>query len=209
MLCLRFARAAGMRALLAGLWALFLGGCAGLSPSPVHDAALTRDALEFFTLEARFALRHDARSYSGLLSWRHLPARDEMLLASPLGQGLAEIISDADGARLKGSDGKLHLAADVAALTEPLLGFPLPLERLSAWVRGRGSDAGRVQADAGGRPSTLAEDGWLITYTYADDNPQALPASLLVERQNVLELRLRIDDWSAWNAAPGATHGAD
>ncbi len=193
-------RAAGGRALLVCLLALLLGACATLPQPSAPDGAPARAELEFFTLEARFALRHDERSYSGLLSWRHLPARDEMFLASPLGQGMAEIVSDADGARLTGSDGKVHAAADVAALTEQVLGFPLPLERLSAWVLGRSGGSGRLLADAQGRPSSLAEDGWLIGYEYADDDPQALPIRLLVERPGTLELRLRIDEWGQGRA---------
>lgn len=175
---------------------MLLAGCAAVPQTIPQNGALTRAALEFFTLEARFSLRHEERSYSGLLSWRHAPGRDAMFLASPLGQGIAEIVSDAGGVRLTGSDGKVYAAADATTLTQGVLGFPLPLERLSAWVLGRNvADAGHLALDDLGRPLRLAQDGWLIAYEYADDDPQALPMGLRVERQNELELRMRIDEW--------------
>jgi outer membrane lipoprotein LolB len=66
------------------------------------------------------------QNYAGRLHWRHDGDRDELLLSSPLGQGMAEIVSDASGARLTASDGNSHTAATADELLQSVLGYPCP-----------------------------------------------------------------------------------
>lgn len=192
--------------------ALYLSACAGL-PQPAPDKiAPGRDALRGYTLDGRFALHHEDKSYSGRLSWRHAESdtpsgageqgndSDELLLASPLGQGMAEIISNASGARLTASDGRTYAAENAETLTRQVLGYPLPLRKLADWVRGRphrSAPEEPVELDALARPLRLREEGWRIDYEYDNDAPQALPTRLFIERTNEggFSLRLRIDEW--------------
>lgn len=178
--------------------AVLVGGCATLSEPSSGTPATTRDALTAFALEGRFALRHEDKSYSGRLSWRHDGANNEVLLASPFGQGLARITTSVRGARLTGSDGKTYTAPDAQTLTSELLGYPLPLTELADWVRGRSAGATQeaVERDALGRPVRLRHDAWRISYEYDTATVQALPARLFAENANGMELRLRIDEWT-------------
>lgn len=172
-----------------------LGGCAALQPSAIAPAALQRDQLQTFALTGRFSLRQEDQSTIGRLNWRHAEASDELLLSSPLGQGMAEIVSDASGARLTGSDGDTHSAENVDQLLQSVLGYALPLRQLTDWVRGRNPDGGLLTVDALGRPLRLRHAAWRIDYEYDSDDPQALPGRLFVERDSVFELRLRIEQW--------------
>jgi len=197
--------AGGIRTLAIVFCTLWLSACAGLSPVAGGKAAAQRDALQSFFLEGRFSLRHEDKSYAGRLSWRHAGNDDELLLASPLGQGMAEVVSGADGARLTTSDGKSYSAADAETLTLQVLGYPLPLKKLAGWVRARrDGQAGEFDApDSLGRPLGLRQGEWRINYEYDGDDPQALPARLFVKRADALELRLRIDEWSEVGDASG------
>jgi len=181
----------------AALLGAFFVGCAALSQSP---SSARREALDDFAIEGRFALRHEDKNYSGRLSWRHAGADNELLLASPFGQGLAQINTSERGARLTTSDGKVYAAADSEALTRQVLGYPLPLRQLTDWVRGRGV-AGAFEFDGQGRPLRLRHDDWRIDYEYDSDAAQALPSRLIAQRDDGLELRLRIDEWTALPAA--------
>lgn len=174
---------------------LFVGGCASLSSSPV--AVPPRDALAAFSLEGRFSLRHEDKNYSGRLSWRHDRENNTLLLASPFGQGMAEITTGTSGARLTTSDGKSYEAPDTETLTTRVLGYPLPLAQLTDWVRGRKSSAGVAELDSYGRPLRLRHEGWNIDYGYDGDDPQAPPNRIFAERAGGLELRLRIDEWTS------------
>lgn len=176
---------------------LLLAGCATPALVPHGEETMARDALDAFSIEGRFALRQQDKSYAGRLTWRHAGASsegDEVLLASPFGQGLAQITSDAAGARLETSDGKVYAASDSEQLTRDVLGYPLPLARLADWLRGRGR--GEFARDAAGRPLRLLDADWRIDYEYDSDAAQALPSRLFAQRSDGVELRLRVDAWS-------------
>ena len=180
-------RFAGYSLLTFVLW-----GCAALPLPP--DSVPSRDSLTDFSLESRFSLRFEEKNYSGRLSWRHVGLNNELLLSSPFGQGLAEIVSSESGARLTMSDGKLYEAKEVETLTQQVLGFPLPLVQLTDWVRGR-AGAGNVERDAFGRLQHLRHEAWKIDYEYDSNDLQAPPSRIVVERAGGIGLRLRIDEW--------------
>lgn len=169
--------------------AALLTGCAALPTASLRDEA------DAFALEGRFSLRQDDKSYSGRLSWRHTAASDELLLASPFGQGIAGITANGEAATLTTSDGKTYSAPDVPTLTEGVLGYRLPLALLVDWVRGRNAQGEVVERDAQGRPLRLRHEDWRIDYGYDGDDPRALPGRLFAERLGAFELRLRIDEW--------------
>lgn len=206
---MRLGRMPGWRSFLSALGLLWLNACASLAPPAGGGVLPQRDALRDFSLEARFSLRYEDKSYAGRLSWRHAGEHDELLLSSPLGQGMAEIFGDPGRVRLQAGDGKSYVADDAETLTQQVLGYPLPLGNLAGWVRGRPGSAKSkgvevAAPDAFGRPLRLHEDGWRIDYEYDGDDAQALPARLFIERQGVLELRLRIDEWAS---LPGKERG--
>lgn len=196
---IRRATAGVLHRLLLGSLLIWLGACSAL-PRPAGQTGVPgRDALDAFMIEGRFSLRHENRNHSGRLSWRHDRNGDEILLASPLGQGLAEIISNREGARLSTSDGQAFIAGNAEQLTMQVLGYALPIGRLTDWVRGRGQPDAQTLTDRFGRPQRLAEDDWTIEYEYDSEAPQAPPARLFIERKDAFDLRLRIDEWNQWN----------
>ncbi|MFT3849048.1 MAG: lipoprotein insertase outer membrane protein LolB [Propionivibrio sp.] len=185
-----------MSVVLYAFCALLLTACA-LAPSAPGGVSPSRAALDAFAMECRFSLRNEDKNYAGRLSWRHGNGRDELLLSSPLGQGMAEIVSEPSGARLTASDGKVYSAVNVETLTRDVLGYPLPLAQLTDWVRGRLRDADESTADAQGRPLRQRAAQWRIEYGYESDDPAAPPNRIFAERLGGgLELRLRIDEWN-------------
>ncbi|MEY2633795.1 MAG: outer rane lipoprotein LolB [Pseudomonadota bacterium] len=182
-----------MKRLLPALAALLLAACAGPAPRP--SAPISG---EQFNIQARFALKTlgpDAKSLSGRLDWQHQPGSDALLFATPTGQGVAELQRNADGLTLRDSQGRQRHSRDPAPLLRELVGYPLPLERLAGWLLGRPDPDSRHQLDNQGRLARLFHDGWQIDYFYDDDQPAALPARLTLQRDNELELRLRIESW--------------
>ena len=172
------------------LCVLLLCACSTLPSSP------QRDTLDAFSLEGRFSLRHEDKSYSGRLSWKHAGANNELLLASPFGQGMADITTSENGAQLTTSDGKVYSAVDAETLIGQVLGYPLPLAQLTDWVRGRSTTAGDIEVDQHGRLLRLRQQDWRIDYDYESDDPQAPPSRIIAERIGGTELRLRIEEWN-------------
>ena len=178
--------------------ALVLVGCTAMAP-------LARISLDAgFALEGRVAVRYGAENISGRIAWTHDPARDEIGLASPLGNQLAQLVRAADGVTLTDSRQEVFRAADAESLTQQRLGWRLPLAGLTDWVQGRvaagtatDQAAPEVQRDIAGRLSFLMQSGWRIDYSYEDDTAR-LPKRLILHYLKAiepLEIRLVIERW--------------
>jgi len=175
---------------------LLLAGCASLPGGPLPDREQMRD----FALDARFALRVTAadqppQSSGGRLSWTHRSTEDRLLIANPLGIGLAEVDINPGRARLRTGDGRQYESTDPDSLIAEVTGQALPVGRLPAWLLGRAAPGTDVERETNGRPLRFNEAGWLIEYAYPDDAPGALPAGLTLIHKPDIELRLRIETW--------------
>lgn len=118
-----------------------------------------------------------------------------MLLATPLGQGVARITRTPGEAVLQWPDGRSETAADPQSLLEKVLGFRFPLAGLDYWIEGRLDPRrpGQVEKAADGRIERLAQDGWQVDYlAYAGGRPAKLRM-----RRGGIEVTLIVDRWGA------------
>jgi outer membrane lipoprotein LolB len=166
--------------------AAVLGACAGL---PEHGAPPPGG----FELSGRVAILHAKDSGSARIFWRHSDDADEMLITSPVGQGIANITRAGDRFRLVTGDKKEYRAADAESLTEQALGWRLPLAGLADWVQARAS-ADRP-AEVTGRAEDgleIRQDGWRVTY---QEFREGRPFRMRLARQDI-EIRLVVDQWA-------------
>ena len=133
-----------------------------------------------FSLAGRIAARSGKEAFTGNISWRHVKTGDELLISTPTGQGVAQILRQGDAVVLKTSEGKEYRAADSESLTERVLGFRLPIEGLAETVQGRPSPA-------------LESRGWKIEYQEYD--AQRRPTRLRLTN-GAAEVRLAISQWN-------------
>ena len=151
---------------------LVLGACAQLEVRP-PDGPLE------FDMAGRIAARYREEAFSGIVTWRHAADGDEMLLSTPMGQGVARIVRQGEAIVVTTSEGQEYSDRDGEALTERVLGFRLPLGGLADWVRGRPAPA-------------LEARGWKVEYQERD--AQGRPARMRMTYPGV-ELRLAISEW--------------
>jgi outer membrane lipoprotein LolB len=182
-----------MRAwLAAGCCALGLGCAALPAVSPSQDAGGADD----WHMQGRIAVQTAEQSLSGTIHWRHQADTDDLLLTSPLGQGVARILRNAEGVTLEVPNQPSRHARDAEELTRDALGVALPVSGLGWWVRAR-AVPGRtfeMRRDALGRAEQIRQDGWVIDYLlYPPDSPD-LPRKLVATRDG-LEIRLVVDHW--------------
>ena len=146
-----------------------------------------------FELSGRVAVRYGAEGASGRLVWRHSTAADDLLISSPLGQGIARLTRREGEVQLVTSGDKTHSAADAETLTEQVLGWRLPLTGLPDWVQGRADPArpSEFLHDANGRATELRQDTWKIEY---QEYEGARPSKLRLLRGDI-EIRLVVDEW--------------
>lgn len=146
-----------------------------------------------FELSGRVAIRHGKEAASGGIFWRHSDDADELLITSPLGQGIARINRERHQYRLVTGDNKVYRASDAESLTEQALGWRLPLAGLPDWVRGRASPGrpAETRREADGSLE-VRQDGWRIAY---EEFREGRPFRLRISRED-LEIRLIVDRWT-------------
>ncbi len=166
---------------------LFLSACAEMqfrSPGAASE----------FELSGRIAVRFRDDSSSGNFAWRHSAAEDEVLITTPLGQGVARILRAGDAVTLIDAEGREHHATDAEALTEQVLGFRLPLAGLAEWVRARPAPGpSQIRRDEAGRVVELEQAGWTIGYLGWQQDGR-LPTRLRLQYPS-LDLRITIAQW--------------
>jgi len=180
----------------AALLALLLGGCATVSPVRPAVEAAARSVN--WTLLGRIGVQNDEQKLSGQIRWQHREDRDDLLMSSPLGQGVARIERDGEGVTLEVPHQPTRHARDADTLTREVLGYVLPVAGLAWWVQARPAPGSAFEAthDAAGRLAQLRQDGWTIDYLQYSTDAPARPRKLVVTRAG-LEIRLVADNWQS------------
>ncbi len=172
---------------------LVFAGCA--TPPPLPRGTMPAWTGNW-TMQGRFSIEDGDQNVSGSIRWQHRGDVDELLLSSPLGQVLARVVRDAEGALLELPQQPPRRAADADTLTRDALGYILPVAGLAWWIQAR-PDPGRVfdaRHDAAGRLTELRQDGWVIEYQQYADNLPFHPRKLRLSRDD-LAIRLVTDSW--------------
>lgn len=180
--------------------AVIVAACATLPEPPVIPAAPAP-----FDLSGRVLVSYDGHAFSSGVRWLHAAGRDEISLLSPVGQTLAYIVGEADGATLTAADQKQYGAASVESLTRQALGWELPLASLQYWVQGQPAPFGApgvADRDAGQRLTALTQNGWRIVFVnYPPAEHGGLPRRLDLS-SGAQQIRLVIDGWRQAPLAP-------
>src|SRR5205814_9107602 len=168
-------------------------GTAALLACACAPVALKPPSAVEFDITGRIAAHHGNDAFTGNLTWRHAQSGDEMLISTPLGQGVARIVREGEAVQLTTADNKQYSAPDAESLTERTLGFRLPLEGLADWVQGRASAGSPARVDKGpdGKLRALEQPGWKVEYQQYGG---ARPALMRLTYQGI-ELRLAISQW--------------
>ncbi len=142
------------------------------------------------------SVRSGKEAVSGKIFWRHSDDSDDLLITSPIGQGIARLSRERGIFRLVTADEKEFTAPDAETVTENALGWRLPLKGLPDWVQGRASPgrSAEVRRDAEHRLVELLQDGWRIDYAY-EALRDATPTRLRISRDD-LQIRLTVDRWA-------------
>lgn len=171
-------------------------GCA--STPPLVPADVVPPPSANWTLQGRIGVQAGEQSLSGQIHWQHRVETDEVLLTSPLGQGVARIVRNGKGVSLEVPNQPTRRAPDAESLTREALGYTLPVAGLAWWMQARPDPGGAFEAtrDSAGRLAQLKQHGWVIDYLQYDADMPARPRKLVVTREG-LQIRLVADRWQA------------
>lgn len=177
-----------------------LAGCAQYTALTRPVAATPPATIpERFHLQGRLSVKTAEQAYSGGITWVHEPLRDEILVRSPLGQGLAELRRDPQGISLVDAEGNQYQAASEEALLEQTLGLRLPINGLVHWLTAlpRPDVPYRLEHGEHGQVTRLEQDGWRLEYgRYREVEGRLMPGRLFARRDETWEFRLVVDQWN-------------
>ncbi len=177
-----------------------LAGCT-LAPAVRGDAPVAAD--QSFNIGGRLSAKRGTTGGAANFHWDHAADHDRVDLSSPLGQVYARIDGTAGRVTVVRPDGATQVFHDWSAMTEALLGAPVPMDDLAFWIRGvaRAGTGSTAESDAAGRVLVLRQQAWEIVYAYPDDAPSTRPSRLVLTYPGVepVEVRVVVD---RWNEAP-------
>ena len=119
-----------------------------------------------WNLSGKLAISNDADGGSGKLKWRESPDYTRMDFHGTLGRGAWRLEADRGGARLELADGSAYRDRTVDLLVQQQVGWEIPVENLSWWVRGMAApgDPEEQWFDERGNLTRLNQDGWAIEF---------------------------------------------
>ena len=163
---------------LAFSFALLLGACA-LTPESTPLPALSAVPAAF-EMSGRIAVRNGQQNEIAKLRWTHEKASDRWVISSPLGNEVARISSDANGALLEQAGAAPQRAESFSSLTERLLGVALEPAELAAWLHGA-------------PPREAA--GWKVTLDEQQAAGRVQVARRMTASRGEVTVRLVVDDY--------------
>ncbi len=175
-----------------------LGACTTLQSTPGLQSATgvsEKILAQTFSLVGRISVRVGDKLDSGKIQWRRALDEERIGLYSPLGSQVAELVLDKAKSIVTLRQGtETTTAASVNELTQSMLGAPLDLELLNAWVQGVGLIE-NLATDV-----TLANgDKWRVTaerFNAAGAGGNYRFASRVTATRGDVVVRLVIDEWT-------------
>ena len=172
----------------AALCAALLAACAGVVPPRALDTAPA------FELAGRIVVRYQDRGFSSSLRWQQAAGRDEIWLAAPLGQTIAYLEADAQGAILTDAEQRQYRAGSIESLTRSAFGWRFPVDGMRYWVFGEvapGALPVEIERDDARRIARMRQADWQIVFNYATFD--ATRPSRVELTGNDANIRLAID----------------
>lgn len=180
----------------------WLAGCAIQQPAVINgqpDPVLEKRlaAVNRWQFTGKLAVRTPGQSETVQIAWQQDGGGYDIHISGPAGLKATHIYGTPGDANFE--QGDRHASADsVEALSEQLVGWPLPAAELSWWLRGL--PAARVQArtvsyTTEGWLSYLAQDGWAIHFSNQQQvGSLVLPGRIEATRGDV-KIILVIKEW--------------
>lgn len=141
-----------------------------------------------WTLDSKVSFRIDDENLIFKLNWAQMPGNNYIVqINNPLTGGLISKLSRRNSVvSLLADNGQTYRDNDEERLLQSQSGLKIPVKGLQHWVRGLSSPLYKVDQlvlDNAGRPRTIQQAGWKISYTsYVNNGSNALPRKINLSR---------------------------
>lgn len=179
-----------------------LTACTTLPEGPLSERNYQSAIAVGGRLSVRYQQNGKPQSLQGKFRWQQQGEQTDITLYSPLGQTIATIAITPGLAVMAQSDGEKKQAPNVTALTQEVLGWPMPVDGLRYWLQGFVQNVeGKLQTASPEGMHSFQSDGWRVRYVSWQRNASIqYPKRVDMERTTAeagdIVLRLVIDDWN-------------
>ena len=179
-----------------------LTACTTLLEGPLSERNYQSAIAVGGRLSVRYQQNGKPQSLQGKFRWQQQGEQTDITLYSPLGQTIATIAITPGLAVMAQSDGEKKQAPNVTALTQEVLGWPMPVDGLRYWLQGFVQNVeGKLQTASPEGMHSFQSDGWRVRYVSWQRNASIqYPKRVDMERTTAeagdIVLRLVIDDWN-------------
>jgi outer membrane lipoprotein LolB len=184
------------------LCCVWLAACTTLPEGPLNERNYQKAISVGGRLSVRYQQDGKPQSLQGKFRWQQHGEQTDITLYSPLGQTIATIAITPGLAVMVQSDGEKKQAPNVSALTQEVLGWPMPVDGLRYWLQGFVQNVdGKLQTASPVGTHSFQSDGWRVRYVSWQRNTSIeYPKRFDMERTTAeagdIVLRLVIDEWN-------------
>lgn len=191
-----------LRRCLAVLLLLWIAGCAMQKPADISgtpDLVLQKQltATTHWQFTGKLAVRTPTQSESARIQWQQDGERFDIHLSGPAGLKATRIYGVPGDVNFE--QGEHHFSAEsVEALSEQLVGWPLPATELGWWLRGLPAPGSRVEAagyTAEGWLSSLVQNDWTLQLSDQRVSGRLVLPGRIEAKQGDTRVILIIKDW--------------
>lgn len=187
-----------------------LGACAHQAPRPAGPAyqwLAPQSVPKAWSFDARLAVSNGKDGGSGRLHWEQLGEFYTISLRAPISGQSWLLSGDRSHARLEGVRPYAVLGASAQEILRRELGWELPVGEMKSWLFGVGfSQAAAIEADASGKPTSVLDGAWQITYRDWRDVSGVSVPSRVVAKNPPYQVRMAIQRWTL---SPDGGEGVD
>jgi outer membrane lipoprotein LolB len=200
------------RLITAFLLLLWLSGCAVWPAATTPDYSQGNGSPDLqlqqklrnakhWALEGKLAIRTTDQSHSARIQWQQQGTGFDIHLSGPAGLKATHIYGMPGGVVFEQGD-HTEQAGTAEALSQKLIGWPLPAEQLSDWILGLPSHLNTVERaryTPEGWLAELQQDGWHIVFNqYTRYGEWDLPGRIEAKRDDLLIILLA----KRWDISP-------
>ncbi len=183
-----------------------LSSCSTTKPLTSEQMARTRNYQQSVVMNGKINIQYQqnekTETITGNFEWQQNDTELTIVLTSPLGQTIAVIRENAQGASLEQGKHEMRYAANVEQLLTESLGWSLPIAGMRDWLQGfdRNQQGQRFAVPTRDNQRSMSQ-GWQLDFTsWQEDGEQIHPKLINLYRRTEevgdLKIRLAILEWN-------------
>lgn len=181
-----------------------LAACAPLKQTPPSTQAnwpahqQKQIELTAWDIVGKLGIRTPQQSNSARFNWLQQEQQFDIRVSNLLGQNLATLVGSPDQVQLDITGEDRHITSNPTIFLEQHLGWSLPVNMLSYWIKGIPAPAAQAsyQLNEQGLLENLHQAGWQVNFSrYQTLDSHTLPVKIRLQ-QNSVVLTLIIKRWN-------------